>query len=106
MSAEDSRQGHRKGTISEEANTLDRRQAWSDLPAGSTKTQISDVARRRVGMDIVKTNIQKLNGSIEIRSEPGRVLSSSSPAADAGYQMPTKLSMPLLTIPTKLGLLR
>jgi two-component system chemotaxis sensor kinase CheA len=64
-----------KGLITEEeANTLDERQSFNLilLPGFSTKTQISDVSGRGVGMDVVKTNIQKLNGSIEIRSEPGR----------------------------------
>lgn len=64
-----------KGLISEEeANTLDERQSLNliFLPGFSTKTQISDVSGRGVGMDVVKTNIQKLNGSIEIRSESGK----------------------------------
>ncbi|WP_205202015.1 chemotaxis protein CheA [Azonexus hydrophilus] len=64
-----------KGLISEEeANTLDERQSLSLilLPGFSTKTDISDVSGRGVGMDVVKTNIQKLNGSVEIRSEPGK----------------------------------
>jgi two-component system chemotaxis sensor kinase CheA len=64
-----------KGLISEEeANTLDERQSLNMifLPGFSTKAQISDVSGRGVGMDVVKTNIQKLNGSIEIRSEPGK----------------------------------
>jgi two-component system chemotaxis sensor kinase CheA len=64
-----------KGLISEEeANILDERQSLNliFLPGFSTKTQISDVSGRGVGMDVVKTNIQKLNGSIEIRSEPGK----------------------------------
>lgn len=58
----------------EEANTLDERQSLNliFLPGFSTKTQVSDVSGRGVGMDVVKTNIQKLNGSIEIRSEPGK----------------------------------
>ena len=64
-----------KGLISEEeANTLDERQSLHliFLPGFSTKTQISDVSGRGVGMDVVKTNIQKLNGNIDIRSEPGK----------------------------------
>src|SRR5574343_1127409 len=64
-----------KGLISEEeANTLDERQGINLIfvPGFSTKTQISDVSGRGVGMDVVKTNIQKLNGSIDIRSEPGK----------------------------------
>jgi len=64
-----------KGLINEEeANTLDERQSLNliFLPGFSTKTEISDVSGRGVGMDVVKTNIQKLNGSIEIRSETGK----------------------------------
>jgi len=64
-----------KGLINEEeANTLDERQSLNliFLPGFSTKSEISDVSGRGVGMDVVKTNIQKLNGYIDIRSEPGK----------------------------------
>ena len=64
-----------KGLISaEEANALDNRQALHliFLPGFSTKEQVSDVSGRGVGMDVVKTNIEKLNGSISIESEPGK----------------------------------
>ncbi|OQA32986.1 MAG: Chemotaxis protein CheA [Betaproteobacteria bacterium ADurb.Bin341] len=64
-----------KGLITEEeANTLDERQSLNlvFLPGFSTKTEISDVSGRGVGMDVVKTNIQKLNGAIDIRSEQGK----------------------------------
>jgi two-component system chemotaxis sensor kinase CheA len=64
-----------KGLVSEEeANTLDERQSLNliFLPGFSTMAQVSDVSGRGVGMDVVKTNIQKLNGSVEIRSEPGK----------------------------------
>lgn len=64
-----------KGLISaEEANTLDDRQALRliFLPGFSTKEQATDVSGRGVGMDVVKNNIEKLNGTIGIDSEPGR----------------------------------
>ncbi len=64
-----------KNIISEEeANTLDDRQSLNliFLPGFSTMAQASAVSGRGVGMDVVKTNIQKLNGAIEIRSEPGK----------------------------------
>ncbi|EXI68161.1 MAG: Chemotaxis protein CheA [Candidatus Accumulibacter adjunctus] len=64
-----------KRIISEEdANTLDDRQSLNliFLPGFSTMAKASAVSGRGVGMDVVKTNIQKLNGSIEIRSEPGK----------------------------------
>lgn len=40
-------------------------------PGFSTKTEISDVSGRGVGMDVVKTKITQLNGSIEIKSKIG-----------------------------------
>ena len=41
-------------------------------PGFSTKDQISDISGRGVGMDVVKTGITSLNGSIEIDSELGK----------------------------------
>ncbi len=38
------------------------------LPGFSTRSEISDVSGRGVGMDVVKTRISQLNGSIEIDS--------------------------------------
>lgn len=64
-----------KGLISdEEANTMDERQSYNlvFLPGFSTATQVSDVSGRGVGMDVVRTNIQKLNGTIDIRSNLGK----------------------------------
>lgn len=64
-----------KGLITdEEANTLDERASLNlvFLPGFSTAATVSDVSGRGVGMDVVKTNIQKLNGSIEIRSTQGK----------------------------------
>ncbi|MBK8336526.1 MAG: chemotaxis protein CheA [Sterolibacteriaceae bacterium] len=64
-----------KGLITdEEANTMDERQSLNlvMLPGFSTAAQVSDVSGRGVGMDVVKTNIQKLNGMIDIRSSAGK----------------------------------
>ena len=60
--------------IDDEANTMDERQSFNlvFLPGFSTKDVASDVSGRGVGMDVVKTNIQKLNGSIDIRSSAGK----------------------------------
>ena len=63
-----------KGLIDvETANSLDEASSLKliFLPGFSTKDQISDVSGRGVGMDVVKTNIQKLNGRIDIDSQPG-----------------------------------
>ncbi|MEO1765870.1 chemotaxis protein CheA [Thiobacter aerophilum] len=64
-----------KGLIDvETANSLDERQSLNliFLPGFSTKDQISDVSGRGVGMDVVKTNITRLNGRIDIRSVVGQ----------------------------------
>lgn len=42
------------------------------LPGFSTKEKATDLSGRGVGMDVVKTNIKKLNGLIEIRTDPGK----------------------------------
>ncbi len=42
------------------------------LPGFSTKTEISDVSGRGVGMDVVKTSIVALNGTVHIDSVPGQ----------------------------------
>lgn len=42
------------------------------LPGFSTKDAASDLSGRGVGMDVVHTNLKKLNGIIEIRSEQGK----------------------------------
>jgi len=63
-----------KGLISaEEAGQLSVQESLQliFLPGFSTKDQISDISGRGVGMDVVKTNIQRLNGRIDIQSEPG-----------------------------------
>ena len=64
-----------KGLITdEEANTMDERQSFNlvFLPGFSMASQVSDVSGRGVGMDVVRTNIQKLNGTIDIRSTLGK----------------------------------
>ncbi|MEI7843751.1 MAG: chemotaxis protein CheA [Gallionellaceae bacterium] len=63
-----------KGLITlEEASALDESASLNliFLPGFSTKDEISSVSGRGVGMDVVKTNISKLNGMITIDSAPG-----------------------------------
>ena len=52
---------------------MDDRQSFNliFLPGFSTMDVVSDVSGRGVGMDVVRTNIHKLNGTIDIRSAPG-----------------------------------
>lgn len=63
-----------KGVITErEADAMTDKEAFGIIfkPGFSTAKSISNVSGRGVGMDVVKTNIEKLNGLIEIESEKG-----------------------------------
>lgn len=58
-------------------------------PGFSTKTEISDVSGRGVGMDVVKTKITQLNGSIQIKSTMGK-----------GTRITIKVPLTLAIMPT------
>ncbi len=61
-----------KGVITvDEANSMDDRQAFSLIfkPGFSTADKITNISGRGVGMDVVRTNIEKLNGIITIDSK-------------------------------------
>ena len=61
-----------KGIISErEADTMSDKEAYTLIfkPGFSTAAQVTSVSGRGVGMDVVKTNIEKLNGIIDVDSE-------------------------------------
>jgi two-component system chemotaxis sensor kinase CheA len=63
-----------KGLISEEQfAAMSQREVFDllFLPGFSTKEKTTDLSGRGVGMDVVKTNIKKLNGLIEIKSTKG-----------------------------------
>ncbi|MCD8212612.1 MAG: response regulator [Campylobacter sp.] len=64
-----------KGIITErEADTMSDKEAFSLIfkPGFSTAAKVTNVSGRGVGMDVVKTNIEKLNGIIDIESEVGK----------------------------------
>ena len=64
-----------KGIVTkEELRTLDDRAALDLMftPGFSTAEHITDISGRGVGMDVVRTNIKKLKGSISVHSEPGK----------------------------------
>ena len=64
-----------KGVIDEKtAASLSDKDALNLIfaPGFSTKDKATEISGRGVGMDVVKTNIQKLNGIIEINSVPGQ----------------------------------
>lgn len=64
------------------------------MPGFSTKTEISDVSGRGVGMDVVKTKITQLNGSIEIQSRIGE-----------GTRLAIKVPLTLAIMPTLMVML-
>lgn len=63
-----------KGLLSmEAAHRLDDHECFNLIftPGFSTKSEISDVSGRGVGMDVVKTRISQLNGTVEVHSIRG-----------------------------------
>ncbi|KXU33960.1 chemotaxis protein CheA [Ventosimonas gracilis] len=60
----------------------------------STCSEVSDISGRGVGMDVVKTQITRLNGSIHIESQPGQ-----------GTRIAIKLPLTLAIMPTLMVLL-
>lgn len=63
-------------------------------PGFSTKKEISDVSGRGVGMDVVKTKITQLNGTIEIQSTKGK-----------GTRLNIKVPLTLAIMPTLMVML-
>jgi len=76
---------------SETAARLDDKECYELIfhPGFSTKTEISDVSGRGVGMDVVKTRIAQLNGSIDIDATLGK-----------GTSLSIKLPLTLAILPT------
>ncbi len=64
-------------------------------PGFSTKSEISDISGRGVGMDVVKTRIVQLNGSVDINSELG-----------IGTTLQIKVPLTLAIMPTLMVLLK
>ncbi|APE05995.1 MAG: chemotaxis protein CheA [Alteromonas sp.] len=58
-------------------------------PGFSTKTEISDISGRGVGMDVVKTKINQLNGTVNIDSQLGK-----------GTRLEIKVPLTLAILPT------
>ncbi len=81
-----------KGLMDEEtAARLNDKEAFNLIfMAGfSTKDQISDISGRGVGMDVVKTRITQLNGTLDIDSEVGK-----------GTSLSIKVPLTLAILPT------
>ena len=65
----------KKGVITqEEANIMDEREALDLIfrPGFSSAEKVTDISGRGVGMDVVKTNIKNLKGSVNTQSELGK----------------------------------
>lgn len=73
------------------ADRMTDREAYALIfaPGFSTKVEISDISGRGVGMDVVKTGITKLNGTISIDSELGK-----------GTRLEIKVPLTLAILPT------
>jgi len=58
----------------EQADRLSARDATNlvFLPGFSLAPKVTNVSGRGVGMDVVKTNIERIGGTVELLSEPGR----------------------------------
>lgn len=65
------------------------------MPGFSTKENISDISGRGVGMDVVKTKITQLNGSVNIDSKPG-----------SGTVISIKVPLTLAIMPTLMVMLK
>ena len=63
------------------------------LPGFSTAERVTDVSGRGVGMDVVKTNLDRLGGIIDVESEPGK-----------GTTIRIKLPLTLAIIPCQIVL--
>ena len=81
-----------KGVIDhDQASRLSDTEAYNLIfaPGFSTKEEISDISGRGVGMDVVKTKITQLNGSVNIQSELG-----------VGTALEIKVPLTLAILPT------
>ncbi|MFA5384371.1 MAG: chemotaxis protein CheA [Eubacteriales bacterium] len=66
--------GAERGLINDSDNDLKDEEIWKLIfePGFSTAEQVSDISGRGVGMDVVKKNIEKLRGRVDVRSKPGK----------------------------------
>ena len=81
-----------KGLLdADSASRLDEHECYNliFMPGFSIKSEISDISGRGVGMDVVKTRINQLNGNVEIDSVEGE-----------GTEINIKLPLTLAIVPT------
>lgn len=83
-----------KGLVSDQNATLmseKEKMALIFLPGFSTAKEVTDVSGRGVGMDVVKTNLDKLGGIVDIESKRGQ-----------GTSFKIKLPLTLAIIPSQI----
>jgi len=64
-----------KGVISQEkSETMSDHQIYALIfaPGFSTAEKVTSISGRGVGMDVVKTNVEKIGGTVSLNSEPGK----------------------------------
>jgi two-component system chemotaxis sensor kinase CheA len=63
-----------KGLVAGDGSHLSDKEIYNLIfqPGFSTADKITDVSGRGVGMDVVKKNLEKIKGKIEVHSNPGR----------------------------------
>jgi two-component system chemotaxis sensor kinase CheA len=80
-----------KGLLTpEQASRMGEREAVNliFLPGFSTAEKVTNVSGRGVGMDVVKTNIDKIGGTVDVQSKPG-----------AGTTVKMKIPLTLAIVP-------
>lgn len=78
----------------EEVKTVSNKQLYQFIykPGFSTAEKVTSVSGRGVGMDVVVSNIQKIGGTVELNSEPGK-------GSDFMIKIPLTLAiMPVLIV--------
>ncbi len=67
------KKAYERGLLSEDDPEPGDEEVWRFIfePAFSTAAQVSEISGRGVGMDVVRQNIEKLRGKIDIHSEEG-----------------------------------
>jgi two-component system chemotaxis sensor kinase CheA len=63
-----------RGLVQQNAESLTDEEVWKCIfePGFSTAEAVTDVSGRGVGMDVVKQNIAKMRGSVQVRSREGK----------------------------------
>lgn len=62
------------GTTAKELQTISDQELLSAIftPGFSTAEQVTELSGRGVGMDVVRTNLEKIRGEINVQTEPGK----------------------------------